>query len=87
MRWSTRPEKLCSRLVRLRVERGQGQQRIAVATVPRGNPASSGATACVRAALWPGRMPTGSPAMMRRMASSLGTASVKLSPVFCFSPS
>jgi len=58
-----------------------------VATVPRGNPASSGATPCVRAALWPLPEPTGSPAMIRRIASSLGTASVKLMPVVCFNPS
>ena len=41
----------------------------------------------VRAVLCPAPLPTGSPAWMRRIASSLGTASEKLRPVLCLSPS
>ena len=50
-------------------------------------PASSGATACVRAGLWPEPLPTGSPAWIRRIASALGTASVNERPIVCFRPS
>ena len=59
----------------------------AVATCPAGKPFSSGSTARVRSALWPAPLPTGSPAWMRRRASALGTASVKLRPVFWRKPS
>ncbi len=55
--------------------------------VPVGKPASSGATAIVRDGLWPAPLPIGSPAMIRRIASALGTASVKLRPVVCLRPS
>ena len=60
---------------------------LGVGVEPVGKPANSGAIACVRAGLRPPPVPTGSPAIIRRRASSLGTASVKLNPVFCRSAS
>ena len=86
-RWSTRSENEFSVCSASLVFVASATNGFDVATTPRGNPLSSGATAWVRAGFCPAPVPTGSPAMMRRRASSLGTASVKVRPVFCFKPS
>ena len=70
-----------------RVSVARATSGLLVATVPCGNPFSSGATACVRAGLWPLTAADRLAGQMRRRASSLGTASVKLRPVVWRSPS